>query len=81
MFFKQGIPRCSCQVIQQDIKLLKIFKICNFCRANYVFLPSEQRNIFQDQGFILLEIAIDTELWKDLQNDFNGWIKDRINHQ
>jgi len=35
LFFKQGIPGGSCQVIQQDIKLLKIFMICNLCSANY----------------------------------------------
>jgi hypothetical protein len=44
-------------------------------------LAGEQRNIFQDQGFILLENAIDTELLEGLQNDFNGWVKDSINHQ
>jgi phytanoyl-CoA hydroxylase len=46
-----------------------------------VVLAGEQRNIFQDQGFILLENAIDTLLLEGLQNDFNGWIKDSINHQ
>ena len=35
-----------------------------------VFLAGEQRNIIQDQGFILLENAIDTELLEGLQNDF-----------
>ena len=35
LFFKQGIPGGSCQVVQQDIKLLKIFMICNLCSANY----------------------------------------------
>ena len=44
-------------------------------------LAGEQRNIFQDQGFILLENALDTELLEGLQNDFNGWVKDSINHQ
>ena len=44
-------------------------------------LGDEQINIFQDQGFILLENAIDTELLEGLQTDFNGWVKDSINHQ
>ncbi len=44
-------------------------------------LAGEQINIFQDQGFILLENAIDTELLEGLQTDFNGWVKDSINHQ
>ena len=44
-------------------------------------LAGEQRKNFQDQGFILLENAIDTELLEGLQNDFNGWVKDSINHQ
>ena len=43
-------------------------------------LAGEQRKYFQDQGFILLENAIDTELLEGLQNDFNGWVKDSINH-
>ena len=43
-------------------------------------LDSEKRKLFQEQGFILLENAIDSQLLKGLQRDFNGWVKDSINH-
>ena len=43
-------------------------------------LDSEKRKLFQEQGFILLENAIESKLLKGLQRDFNGWVKDSINH-
>ena len=43
-------------------------------------LDSEKRKLFQEQGFILLENVIDSQLLKGLQRDFNGWVKDSINH-
>ena len=43
-------------------------------------LDGEKRKLFHEQGFILLENAIDSQLLKGLQRDFNGWVKDSINH-
>ena len=43
-------------------------------------LDSEKRKLFQEQGFILLENAIDSQLLKGLQRDFNWWVKNSINH-
>jgi len=34
-------------------------------------LDSEKRKLFQEQGFILLENAIDSQLLKGLQRDFS----------
>ena len=35
-------------------------------------LDSGKRKLFQEQGFIFLENAIDSQLLKGLQRDFNG---------
>ena len=43
-------------------------------------LDSEKRKLFEEQGFFLLENALDGELLDGLQRDFNRWVKDSINH-
>jgi len=43
-------------------------------------LDSEKRRLFQEHGFFLLENAMEREMLEGLQRDFNGWVKDSINH-